>query len=200
MITCLLAAPAAFAQTPEKAELSTTPVAPAGTEQSAPEPVTPQAPSTDLKLKPKFSYNLNLGASFSNYGSASYVQPRLNYQVSDRFRFYTSLTALNINSNYGRYNESSNPFGTQHYIMEVGGDYLVNEKLIVGGSVWRDFNNFSTFSGDNNLQRQFKPASGFDVNAHYKINDNFSVSGRIRYSNGNSPVYMMQNPYIPGGF
>ena len=80
---------------------------------------------------------------------------------------------------------------TRNYFIHVGGAYDVSEKLQLSGSVWRDFAGATTPVGAAGSFMQ--PARyGADFNAHYKINDHFSIYGSIRTSSGNT-----YNPYSP---
>lgn len=83
--------------------------------------------------------------------------------------------------------------GGSHYIMSAGVDYLASNRLILSGNIWRDFSNMP--------QNSYNPYSpgrlGADLRATYKITENFSVTGGIRYSDGASPF---GNPYYNPGY
>nr|WP_255481265.1 hypothetical protein [Pontibacter sp. Tf4] len=152
---------------------------------------------------PRVDYNLELGASYNSYfGASTYVKPTARYQITDRFRGYASFTYVhNMPQNYvagtsegGTIMRRTN--GQQQYIVSVGGDYLVNDRLILTGNVWKDFSampkDLGAYNNYNYLGRQ-----GADFSATYKITDNFSVTGAVRYSEGGSPYY---SPYYNTGF
>lgn len=141
---------------------------------------------------PKLSYSLNMGASFSNgFGSATYLEPSVRYQVSNRFRVNTSLAYVHTTSSNMAV---TGPEGTtvlyrnrggSHYIASVGVDYLASDRLILSGNIWRDFSNLPA----NDFNRSFNNLGrmGADFRATYKITENLSVTGGIRYSEGASP-------------
>lgn len=151
---------------------------------------------------PKLSYNLSMGASFSNgFGNATYVEPSVRYQVNNRFRVNASLTYMNVSN----YNTSvTSPEGTtvlyrnnggSHYLASVGVDYLASDRLILSGNIWKDFSNMPTQNLGYNL---YSPGRfGADFRATYKITENFSVTGGVRYSEGASPF---ASPFYNPGF
>lgn len=141
---------------------------------------------------PKLSYSLNMGASFSNgFDSATFVEPSVRYQVSNRFRVNTSLAYVHTSG----YNlPVTGPEGTtvvyrnsggSHYIASVGVDYLASDRLILSGNVWRDFSNLPSSSFGNSYYNAGR--MGADFRATYKITENLSVTGGIRYTDGASP-------------
>ncbi|WP_157433385.1 hypothetical protein [Adhaeribacter aquaticus] len=180
------------------AELNTTPPAiatPLPADKPTEEPI---KRTNNLKQPAKLHYGLSMGSQFSRFGSAFYMQPSVMFPVNKRFQAFTSLniiTAYGTNHN-GFYGEASNggaPIRNQHYIVNVGGNYLVNDRLNITGSIWRDL---SKMPMQNNTVNLFSPmgSSGMQFRAHYKVTENFSISGGIRYSDGNG----YNNLYYPG--
>ncbi|MER2996007.1 hypothetical protein [Pontibacter populi] len=165
-----------------------------------------QAPvkqTTDvLPAAPRLSYNLSLGASYnSHFGASTFVQPTARYQVTDRFRGFASFTYISsMPRNYAVTSENGTivrrTTGNSHYIVSVGGDYLVNDRLILSGNVWKDLSNMPQELGAYN-NYNYMGRQGADFSATYKISDKFSVSGAVRYTDGASPYY---NPYYNSGF
>ena len=173
--------------------------------------VTPAAaatsPETEVKAKPawtgpKLSYGLSAGASFSNgFGSATYLEPSVRYQVSNRFRVNTSLTYVNVMPyNSTMVGPEGNTVvyrnnGGSHYIGSVGVDYLASDRLILSGNIWKDFSNIPA----NNLNYGlYSPGRmGADFRATYKITEHFTVTGGIRYTDGASPLV---SPFYNPGF
>jgi hypothetical protein len=152
--------------------------------------------------KPQFS--LDMGSQFSRFGHAAYLQPTLTLPLSPRFQAFASVQFLNTfgptfyraNSETGTSGLSSR--GQQSYVVMAGGNYVVNEKLNITGSLWRDFSRYSGLAPQ--WVNPFSPAGsqGMMFRAHYKVTNNFSVSGGIRYGNG--PGYSGYNPMFYQGY
>ncbi|MFD3002500.1 hypothetical protein ACFS7Z_19165 [Pontibacter toksunensis] len=151
---------------------------------------------------PKLSYSLSTGASFSNgFGNAQFMTPSVRYHLNNRFRVNASMTYMNVSS----YNTPAFiPEGTtvmyrnsggSHYIASVGVDYLASDRLILSGNIWKDFSNLPAQNMNYGL---YSPGRlGADLQATYKITENFSVSGGIRYREGGSPF---ASPFYNPGF
>ena len=152
---------------------------------------------------PRMSYSLSTGMSFSNgYGNSQFITPSVRYQVSSRFRVTAGLTYMNVSS----YNMPAvTPEGTtimyrnsggSHYIASAGVDYLASDRLILSGNIWKDFSNMP--AQQLNYGGLYSPGRmGADFQATYKITNNFSVSGGVRYTNGASPY---ASPFYNPGF
>ncbi len=149
------------------------------------------------------SYGLSAGTSISNWGGASYLEPSARYQITDRFRGFASFTYMNV---MPQQFSSTTPeggtmmrrtSGSSHYMVNVGGEYLVSERLLVSGSFWKDLSNQA---GQNHLYNNFMSPGrqGMDFRATYKITPNISVTGGIRYSEGGSPFHNMYGPGFGG--
>ncbi|MCJ8165375.1 hypothetical protein MKJ04_11025 [Pontibacter sp. E15-1] len=170
--------------------------------------VAAQAAEADTKEKPawtgpRLSYSLATGMSFSSgYGSSQFITPSVRYQVSSRFRVTAGLTYQNFSAYT---TNATTPEGTtvlyrngggSQYLASVGVDYLATDRLILSGNIWRDFSNMPAQSLHYN--GLYSPGRmGADLRATYKITDNLSVTGGLRYTNGASPY---GNPYYNSGF
>ena len=155
---------------------------------------------------PKLSYGLSAGASFSNgFGSATYLEPSVRYQVSNRFRVNTSLSYINVMPhNSSMVGPEGNTVvyrnnGSSHYIASVGVDYLATDRLILSGNIWRDFSNMPANGFNNSM---FSPGRmGADFRATYKITEHFTVTGGLRYTDGASPFAApFGSPFYGPGF
>lgn len=150
----------------------------------------------------RMSYGLSAGASFGSGFGATYLEPTVRYQVSPRLRVFGSMTYMNVMSQ--QYTASTLEGGTimrrtspsSHYIVNAGADYLVNDRLILSGSVWKDFSNVPA---QNPAYTNFMTPGrqAMDFRATYKITDHFSVTGGMRYTDGASPFY---SPFHSPGF
>ncbi|RNI25885.1 hypothetical protein [Rufibacter latericius] len=146
---------------------------------------------------PRVSYGLNAGAGFSNLGSVSYVEPRVQYSVTPRFSVFSSLTMLQTWG--GPTFRTSTGEGTstlmtaapdRQYLLHVGGSYAMSEKLLLSGSVWKDLNpSVSNRMNYNPFTYGRLPNQGFQFQAQYQVAPNFTVSGGVRYSNGANQNY-----------
>lgn len=153
---------------------------------------------------PRLSYSLSTGMSFSNgFGSSQFVTPSVRYQVSNRFRVNAGLTYMHV-SPYNvpamtgegttiMYRNS----GGSHYIASAGVEYLASERLILSGNIWKDFSNLPPMQQFSYGGLHSPGRMGADFQATYKITDNLSVSGGLRYTNGASPY---ASPFYNPGF
>lgn len=174
---------------------------------AAPAALTESAPVVDEKPSwsgPKLSYGFNMGASFSSgFGSATYVEPSVRYQVSNRFRVNAGLTYMYVTPhNAAVASPEGNTVvyrnnGGSHYIASVGVDYLASDRLMLSGNIWRDFSNVPTNGFNSGF---YNPGRmGADFQATYKITENFTVTGGIRYTEGASPFgNPYYSPFAPG--
>ncbi|WP_261990312.1 hypothetical protein [Hymenobacter sp. BT188] len=162
------------------------------------------APTTPSLLRSRVSYNLSAGATFAGrFGSATYLSPTASYQVNNRLRLFTGLTYLRVlpGSVYARSSDNvlaTTPMVTNHYLVQAGAEYALSPRVSLTGTAWRDFSNLPPAPGirgfsDGNM------GSGFNMRADYKITENISVSGGVRYSTGATPGLGM-GPGYPYGW
>jgi hypothetical protein len=204
ILTCsLLFAGTAMAQTTEGQQKASLDAAPAPALKEAPAPQSEEKKSILEMPANRMSYSLSAGASFGNGFGATFLEPTVRYQLNPRLRVFTSMTYMSVMSQQyavptaegGVAMQRTSP--SNHYIMHVGADYLVNDRLILSGSAWRDLSNVpaqqSMYTNFMTPGRQ-----GMDFRATYKITDHLSVTGGMRYSNGVSPLYGGFNPGFGG--
>ncbi len=161
--------------------------------------------ASGLKPVRKISYSMSAGAQFApGWGSATYLEPSVSVPITKRFSGFASLNMIStFGTNYnwlGRENAAANyaPLRNQHFILHAGGNYMVNDRLRLTGSVWRDLSKNPMPAPVNLLMPG--GSNGMMFRAHYKVTDNFSVSGGLRYSNGNAYQNSWYNPVSPYGF
>lgn len=182
-----------MAQTTGKESLDAVPVAPAGTEIPAPEVKVDAKPSF---TGPRLSYGLNAGTSISNMGSASFLEPTARYHITNRFRGFASFSYMAVLPQ--QYMATSAEGGTEmrrtgvqsNYIVSVGGDYLVSDRLMLSGRVWKNMAppGAGQYSISNHHLGFLNPGRhGADFRATYKITNNLSVSGAVRTTSEGSP-------------
>ncbi len=132
-----------FAQTTHAPtnELNSTP--PAQT-ISVPAPAASEEKPPVSAVKParKISYGLTAGTQFSRlFGTATYLEPSVLFPITKRFSGFASMsmiTTFGANRNFYGSNElagNNAPLRNQHYIVNVGGNYLVNDRLNLTGSI-----------------------------------------------------------------
>lgn len=153
----------------------------------------PTAPKPGLRP----SYSLQAGTTFAGrYGSAAYLSPMVSLPLSKRFAVFGGLTYLRTTPGAaylpagdatGRLPLTGAYLGTNHYLIQGGGQYALSERVMLTGSAWKDLtptgqfgrlgvNPYAGFGG--NL------GQGVNLRADYRITENFSVSGGVRVSNG----------------
>lgn len=177
--------------------------APAASAQSP----TPTTPALGLRPASRVSYSLNAGAMFAGrYGSATYLSPQANYQLTKRLSLFGGLTylrtmpgAASFPAPEGGARPNARAAGRSHLLLQGGGSYALSPRLLLTGTAWKDLtpaapgalvNPYAGFGG--NL------GQGLNLRADYHITENFSVSGGVRVSQGaTAPGYV---PGAPFGF
>ena len=194
----LLFAGSAMAQSGTKQQIDATPTTATTSENKPSEETAPT-----ILAMPRVTYNLSVGAMYNtHFGASSYIQPTARYQISNRFRANASF--MFVNTMPHSFTTSTPEGGTivrrsagqQQYIVSVGGDYLVNERLILSGNIWKDFSNLT--SQPSRYNNYYSPGKmGADFSASYKVTKNFTITGGLRYSDGASPF---ASPFYNSGY
>lgn len=151
-------------------------------------------PVKEIKSKDfsKWSYNLNMGTSFTTgaYGSFLdvYTAPQLNYNFSPKWQFTTGLLIMNTSLFNSGNEKSINQ--TRAYLMNRI-SYQANEKLRISGEILygmnqNPFNSTTTRKGEYYI----------NVDAQYKINKSLSIGIRVSGTNMNNPYGY--NPFYSG--
>ncbi|QHL88936.1 hypothetical protein GU926_16470 [Nibribacter ruber] len=177
---------------------------------TATKPDSVQAASTLLKTS-RLSYSLSAGAAFSSFGSASYLEPRVQYHVTPRFQVFSSLMMI---QSWGGSTVSSaargegagagpltlgNPASRQ-YLLHVGGSYAMTEKLMLSGSVWKSIGPASpSMYMANPFTYGGYPQQGFDFQAKYQLAPNVTISGGVRYGSGTTGYWGAPGAYYQPG-
>lgn len=149
----------------------------------------------------KISYGLSAGTQFSRVlGTATYLEPSVLFPITKKFSGFASLSMLTTfgttpnfaGSDYSSANYA--PTRRQGYILHVGGNYLINDRLNLTGSIWRDLSR-NPMAPVNLLMPG--GTNGMSFRANYKVSDHLSISGGFRYSNGNAYQNGWYNPASP---
>ena len=143
----------------------------------------------------KISSGLQVGTIFlttKGYGSGftTYVSPYISYPFSSRFRIDAGISVFNSNYygirpyTYAGTESPANGYFTNAMVY-VSGDYLVNERLTISGTLYKSFNILSSSPGK-------YPYSGYDaqgafMKVGYKVFDNFHIEAGFGYSKGADP-------------
>lgn len=136
--------------------------------------------------------NLEFGTSFTYsprnyYGPSYYVAPNLSYLVTPRFTLsagvgfeYSTLYPL-----YNIHDAQNTMLPMTRAFLFARGSYLLTERLVVTGSVYKTINDvpkLSQYSRPMNYNYQ-----GVDLGIQYQINNNFSIGFQMRMSNMSYP-------------
>lgn len=131
------------------------------------------------------------GISFLNSAKSpmytTFVAPKIGYEITPKFKLNIGLmhyttsgnNFMQLNSKESVLNSGNKSISGN--LIFVGGDYQLNPKLIMSGSVMVDANDVRT------KQNNFKAATlGFD----YKISERSSIGFKASVSQGNNDYFM----------
>lgn len=163
------------------------------------EPVSDSLPPTGIKnngfLPGKISSGVQFGTffnSFSGYGSSfsTYVSPHISYSLNARLRISAGVTILNsslygIKPWYSMNQESTLNGNFTNALIFISGDYFVNDRLKVSGTLFKEFNLLNSVTGNNPYQKY--NAQGIFMRADYKVFENFHIEAGFGYSKGADP-------------
>lgn len=178
-----------------------------------------QQPSLINKNNMHFSMQVGTSFSASNFGTAltNFVSPAISYQFSKKFTLQVGAT---IRNSFINYNSGINPFygevqpfhgNVTYTTLWASGTYQVNERLILRGTVYRDFSMFSE-PGQNNpfynidsrgaiLDLTFRPSDRVQIGVHMEYHQGYNPYrnpygfGRNSYGMGG---YSPMSPFLPG--
>ena len=148
-----------------------------------------------LKVKDRISYDFTMGAGFgysSNAGEffSTYYSPSITYDVTSRFALKAGFTYANgMVNNYpvlSRYGFQPINGNINQYYTYVAGEYMVNERLIVGGSIFYDMTEYTNIYGESYNNAEGLSRIGYSGYFEYKLSNNMSILGEIRV-NDRSP-------------
>ncbi|HNW70687.1 MAG TPA: outer membrane beta-barrel protein [Bacteroidales bacterium] len=148
-----------------------------------------------------FSMEMGVGVTGSKYGvgSYTYVAPFLSYRVSPKFRLDVGASYIQgfNNSGINEYLFGKNP---SYLSLFARGNYLVSDKLIISGAVYKTFDLNKPQTSDLNTQKKTFDNYGIMVGAEYKITEHLTIGAQLnisdRNTNGCSPFY--QDNYFGG--
>ena len=150
----------------------------------------------------KLDYGIQVGTQFtaSSYASgfSTFVSPHLSYGLSKRFSLSGGVTIINTTLNGQYYTPfTSETFGNTNFTTAtvfLSGQYLLNDKVTITGSAYKQFNVFGKAPGYSSFGNN--DAHGIYLDVHYKITDHISIEGSFGYSQGNSLYdYYRHDPF-----
>ncbi len=145
----------------------------------------------------KVHLSLNVGAGFvgSKYNSGVYtsIAPNLNYMATPKLKIEVGGVFVTGNNNFyqvpGTEMRSNFLQRSTQTLFYAQGQYLLNDRLMVTGSVFKSFNP--------NVSSKLNPYAldykGMNIGLDYKVTKGLSVGAQIRYSNGNQNYFLNQN-------
>lgn len=156
-----------------------------------------------LFKKGDMGFTMQAGAVFaSNFkGSSSfgtYAAPAFAYNVSSKFRIKAGVSVF---SNFGDpYYSYYDNFG--YPVLNSGtttsafvqGDYLLGNKLMISGILYKDFQTFNVHSTDPRYKAP--ETEGMILNLNYRPNNFMEFNASFEYGNGNRS--MLNSPFYPG--
>jgi hypothetical protein len=130
--------------------------------------------------------------SFSGYGSSfsTYVSPHISYSLNSRLRINAGVTVVNstlydVKPWYSMNQESTLNGNFTNALIFVSGDYLVNDRLKLSGTLFKEFNLLNSVTGNNPYSRD--NAQGVSMRLDYKVFENFHIEAGFGYSKGANP-------------
>lgn len=141
------------------------------------------------RLGVSMEMGVGISGSKSSFGTYAFVAPFFNYRVSPRFR-------LDVGAIYtqGFNNLSSSEFqgfngNSSNLSLFVRGNYLVSDKLIISGAVYKTFDLNKPQTSDLSVQKKTFENYGAIVCIDYKISENLTIGAQVNFSNRNSNPY-----------
>ncbi len=142
--------------------------------------------------------NISTGMSFGSIGGMgfmeSFVAPSFSFPINKKFSVtagvsysHTRINGL-ISENNGNGVKSS--AGLNMMTIHAAGNYRVNERLTVGGSVFKTIN--PAFNARLSSDALLYEAQGGSFNIGYQVNDKLHIGAEVRMQQINSNFY---NPY-----
>jgi hypothetical protein len=153
----------------------------------------------------KFTSGMQIGSFFtssSGYGSSfsTYISPTVSYAFTPRFKINAGITIMNstlygIKPWYSMNQESTLDGNFTNALVVVSGDYLVNDRLKVSGTLFKEFNLLNSVEGYNPYS--MNNAQGAFMKVEYKVFENFHIEAGFGYTKGVNPYShnYFGNPY-----
>jgi hypothetical protein len=129
---------------------------------------------------------LSAGTIFSSsdsYGSfsGSYLMPGFSFSMSPKFRLKTGMLFYNSFLTGQGNSENTGNFNRQGSLLYVGGEYLLNDKIILHGNVFKDLSNFE------------KNINSYSMGMDYKVGNNSYIGFELHFSNQDQGMFQRLN-------
>jgi hypothetical protein len=140
-------------------------------------------------------FNMQLGTNFSSFGRygnvfSNYLSPAITYRFTKKFNLQAGATITNsfINQNFDDSSEGIyQPFkgNITFSTIFIRGQYQLNQKLTIGGTVYKEFTLFNTTTPINpyfNIE-----GKGMIIDIYYRPLKNLHINASFEYYDGNNP-------------
>jgi hypothetical protein len=139
-----------------------------------------------------FSVDFGFGFSASKYhsGSYTYISPFMSYLLTPRFKLDVGGILQKGFNGFG--SNEFNSFGNNgtNALLFVRGNYLVSDRLIISGSVYKIFDNNKTVNSELFGKKNYLDNYGINLGAEYKISEHMTIGAQVNFSDGNhNPFY-----------
>ena len=147
-----------------------------------------------------FSVDVGFGFAASKYssGAYTYISPYMSYLVTPRFKLDVGGI---LQQGFNGFNNSEfNSFGGNgtNALLFVRGNYLVSDRLIISGSVYKTFTSNKTTDSEFLNKKNSLDNYGINIGAEYKISEYMTIGAQVNFSNGNNNSFY-QSQYSPYG-
>jgi hypothetical protein len=129
--------------------------------------------NTSLLNYKRMSFSVDVGFGFSaskyNSGAYTYISPYMSYLVTPRFKLDVGGILQQGFNGFG--NSEFNSFGGNgtNALLFVRGNYLVSDRLIISGSVYKTFTSNKTINSEFINKKNSLDNYGINIGAEYKI-------------------------------
>jgi|WetSurMetagenome_2_1015567.scaffolds.fasta_scaffold339911_1 hypothetical protein len=159
--------------------------------------------NTSLLNYKRMSFSVDVGFGFAaskyNSGAYTYISPYMSYLVTPRFKLDVGGILQQGFNGFG--NSEFNSFGGNgtNALLFVRGNYLVSERLIISGSVYKTFTSNKTINSEFINKKNSLDNYGINIGAEYKINERMTIGAQVNFSNGNNNPFYQSESYPFGG-
>ncbi|MEI6852940.1 MAG: hypothetical protein WCL06_08860 [Bacteroidota bacterium] len=148
-----------------------------------------------------FSVDVGFGFAASKYssGAYTYISPYMSYLVTPRFKLDVGGI---LQQGFNGFNNSEfSSFGGNgtNALLFVRGNYLVSDRLIISGSVYKTFTSYKTLNSEFTGKKNSLDNYGINIGAEYKISEHMTIGAQVNFSNGNNNPFYNSESYPYGG-